>query len=361
MTLSLIPRSKDEIEKALILDFFCPAFPAALQRALAAEHIRAGVYSASASAITGGSQRVHTTRLMTNMRKNLGGFWVRSQEGNQTEDPYRTVIDDLNLIGDVVDTGGGFWIAAPLRLVDTNDPEMLLVFGGAPKEVVQAIFGARVECAATARFVRRAHLRSTAVTLDAVQSVDAWLGFAEPLAAWTQRSISFYVRQFSPLEVTSADALEIYAPDLYRDQRKVGRWMSASEIHHTLPEPRLCRPRAVHARTFDRPYYLGLFDYQHDDLVLRRSAQVSYEVSRRLRFGLDDRLKTARTATLSVGEEICFLDLRYALPEPENRVLALGWPGAGTTRAFHRAVMPAVLHALRRLSIDFTIIPEAAK
>jgi hypothetical protein len=369
VTAALNQRSKDEIQRALRHEFRCPDSSRALQRALAAEHIRAAVYTATAYGTSGHFQRVHTGRLMANLRRNLEGFWapeenadaIRAEVGN--EDPYRSVLNDLNVIGDVFDTGGGFWIAAPLRLVETSDLEVLLVFGGSPKEVVEATFGTQVECAATARFIRRAHLQSTATALDAVQSLDEWLGHSEPLRSWTNRAISFYHQQLSRAEGTSADALEIYAPDLFRDSRKLGRWMSASEVHQALPELRLCRPRASHARLYDRPYYLGLFDYQHGALALRRSAQVDYETSRRLRFGLDELFNTPRTATLSVGADICLVDLRYTLPEPECRVLALGWAapsvGAAAPLAFHRAVMPALLKAFQRLSINPAIIPRS--
>ncbi|MGO9770820.1 MAG: hypothetical protein ACLPSW_14960 [Roseiarcus sp.] len=264
MTLSLSQRTEAEIYGALSRRLQCTYHPAALWRALVAEHIRAATYSASAYADGAGLQPLHTMRLMATLRRNLDGLStgltsniLTNREGTPTGDSYRAILNDLRIVGDVADTGGGFWISAPLRVIETTDPEWLLVIGGAPKQVVEAAFAATVECAATARFVRRARVARPA--LDALQPLEAWLGYPEPLRDWTQRLLAARTRRLSRPEETSADAPEIYVPDIYRDQKKQGRWMAASDIHQPLAGLRLCRPRAPYARPYDRPYYFGLF------------------------------------------------------------------------------------------------------
>ena len=74
MTLSLSQRTEAEIYGALSRRLQCTYHPAALWRALVAEHIRAATYSASAYADGAGLQPLHTMRLMATLRRNLDGL-----------------------------------------------------------------------------------------------------------------------------------------------------------------------------------------------------------------------------------------------------------------------------------------------
>lgn len=363
MTLSVLERAAPEVEHALSRALNCPRTSDAVQRTLAAEHIRALAYPGSL-AVVGRGRRIHTTRLLGSVRRNLQGLWPTSRrivDGtsiDEADDPYRQVLTSLSAIGDLADLGGGFWTTAPLRLVETPDLEHFVVVGGAPLEVVETLLVARVQSAGAGRFVRRAGVTLSAVAQDTIQSVENWLGYPESLAAWTDRAISFYRDRLSSSQETGADALEIYAPDIYRDRRRQGRWMPAIEIRNPLPELRLCRPHSARGRNYNTPYYLGDFEYHSGALFLRRSVQVTHEVSRRLRFGLDEKLRAPRAAGLSSGGDLCVLDLPYALPEPESRVLALGWtPSNAKLRAlhyFHVAAKPLLAWVCQRLSIRLT-------
>ncbi len=106
------------------------------------------------------------------------------------------------------------------------------------------------------------------------------------------------------------------------------------------------------------PIILVSFEYRQGLLTLRRSAQVGFELTRRLRFGLDELLNAPRSAGVFLDAVSCSLDLRYPLPEPESRVLSLGWPEPAIGRdihRFHRAVLPVLVDVFRRLSIKATI------
>jgi hypothetical protein len=362
MTFALAEQSRTEILSALTARLNTGSSDEALKRALVSEHLRATTYFASVhTSSTDSLPLPHTTRLMTNLRRNLDVLWPLQAAESSTNatvnstNYYRTVLDDLEAIGDLVPTGGGYWISAPLRLVEGSDPETLLVFGGAPCEVVRAATGAMVSCAAATRFVRRIDLKHPAA-FRLIQSLDTWLGVSDPLPLWTKRTIAAHLKRLSASEEIAADQLEVYAPDFYRDRKKHGRWMPATEIDRPIDGPRLCRPRAAHARVYDRPHYLGVFSFRQGRLALLRSASVELEIGRRLRFGVDSELKQPRSATITLSGDTCIVDLPYRLPKPEARVLSLGWrmstPGA-TNDAFAipRAALPALDRALRRLSI----------
>lgn len=363
MSVSLLQKSSSEVLGGLGRQLNCIDDPAAIRRALAAEHIRAATYSASGYGDADEFSALHTTRLMTVLRHNLDGVWrVPTAEtaarptGAPSENLYRPILDDLRNIGDLADLGGGFWIGTPSRLVEMSDPELLLVIGGAPTRAIETAFGARVESAAAARFVRRTQINRSA--LECLQRVAIWLGSPEPLPDWTRRVVSAHERRLSNPEETSADALEIYVPDIFRDQRKQGRWMRAADIRQPFAQLRLCRPRASFAAAWDRPYYLGLFGYRQGGLTLKRSAPVSYDLTRRLRFGLDEQLQVRRSAGIRVDGDTCTLDLRYPLPEPESRVLSLSWPapdGKEQAYRFHAAALPTLIDVFRSLYIEATI------
>jgi hypothetical protein len=159
-------------------------------------------------------------------------------------------------------------------------------------------------------------------------------------------------------EEFSADQLENYAPDLLREQRRLGGWISATEVSRAPSGTRLCRPLPAYARTYDRPHYLGTFSFKAGGLVLRQSVRTEFEVAQRLPFGFDEMLKTPRETPVTLHSSFLTLDLRYALPLPERRILSLGWqyrPVRPETRhqwMFHRAALPFILHAFRRVGID---------
>ena len=74
MSLSLHERSNREVLRGLGQQLHCIDDPAAIRRALAAEHIRAATYFASGYGDSGEFSALHTTRLMTVLRHNLDGL-----------------------------------------------------------------------------------------------------------------------------------------------------------------------------------------------------------------------------------------------------------------------------------------------
>jgi hypothetical protein len=337
----------------------CPDDREALQRAVIAEHIRTLVFASSTREHeTGELQRMHTTRFTATVRKHLHFLWPDVGRRSGGDDIIDQTLNSMAELGDVGTTGGGFWLAAPLRLVDCPDAEWLTVVGGAPREAVLAVTGSDLLSAAASRFIPRNSVADRPETSQLVQSADTWLGTVESLSAWTDSILQTYQPRMSRPEEFSADQLEIYAPDLLREQRRLGGWIPATQVSHALSGTRLCRPLPAYARTYDRPHYLGIFSFKARALVLRQSTRIEFEVSQRFPFGFDEMLQTPRLAPVMLHTNFLTLDLRYALPPPECRILSLGWqyrPVRPETRhhwMFHRAALPFILHAFRRLGIN---------
>lgn len=154
----------------------------------------------------------------------------------------------------------------------------------------------------------------------------------------------------------SVEQLELYAPDILRSQQRTGRWIPAGHVGRAIDGVRLCRPRGAFARSYSRPHFLARFDFKDGALSLRSSVPIAHELTLRLRFGLDLLLNAPRRISITASALTFTIERPSALPDPENRVYALGWsdPTADEPSerlTFSNCAMPFVLHALRRLSI----------
>jgi hypothetical protein len=363
MTLALKACTTDDVWRDLAQRFGAPSDREALLRALIAEHIRSLLFaSAVREAEFRVAQRAHTMRLTGSVRRNLASLSPDVLLSAEDDDVVGATLDAMATMGDVMNTGGGFRLAAPFRLVSCEESEDRLALGGVAREPLELHIGSPLILAGVSRFIRTPHTASRVSAPPSAQPIDLWLGVADPIRSWTEKVLVTHRERFSPPEEISADQLEVYAPDIVRQQRGSGFWHPASQIHRPLPGPRLCRPLPGFARAWAKPHYLGLFDYKGAELVLRQTALLEFETSRRLQFGFDQLLQVPRSVPLRIGAETCTLDLRFALPMPEARILSLGWqhrPVRPQTRhlwTFHAAAAPFVCHVLRRLGISSTIM-----
>lgn len=363
-------RSAENIESSLFRMWRCVADPSALVGATVAEHLRAMIYGASLpQKDTTAARTVHTTRLMTSARRVVELTWPRhalrtatSDGQSATSDVCSTTLHRLETLGDALDTGQGQWIAAPLRIVAPDDSPTCLLVGAAPATAARQMTGAEVVCAGATRFVGNEALRAPG-NRDITQSVDAWLGEMPPLPEWTAQVLVAHEARMELMQDLSADQLEIYAPDVLRSQRRPGRWIAAGQIGRPLDGVRLCRPQWRYARSYDMPQYLAHFEFRNGALSLRRSASIERDLTLRLRFGLDMLLHTPRELSIVHAGQTFRIDRRLALPQPEERIYALGWEDRNVSEPpdrliFHRDALPIVMHALRRLSITPSLTPR---
>jgi hypothetical protein len=195
-----------------------------------------------------------------------------------------------------------------------------------------------------------------------LHSADWWFGHADSLVDWTRGVLRQHEARLSSEMGLPVDQLEIYAPEIFRDQRKAGRWMRAVEVARSLDGLRLCRPISS-SRSFGTPYYfLGTFRFNDGSLILSRSTPIAAELTRRLRFGFDAILGATRQVSISIDTRSFTFDNSVSLPESEARVLSLAWRNLQSPtddsqfHFFHVKALPLVLCALARLCITPTLI-----
>lgn len=356
MTLTLTKLTSNDAIALLERQLDCVADARGLQMAIAAEHIRGALYANAAR--TSGldvSPAVHTTRLLTSSRKTLDLLWTKSAVAAPPgqSDSAQLALDSLALLGDVVDTGGGFWIGTPLRLISSAEDAALTVMGALPSSLVNTLTGGNVSSVGSARFVRQPTI-SNQKRFDAyIQSTDDWLGHEEPLNVWTHRLLAQLRTSLTPSGDVTADQLEIYAPDLFAVRRQNGRWFEARQLTQAVAGLRLCRPLSTVSYEWKRPFFLAEIGFRSGQPTLARSVPVDYDLTQRFRFGLDLLLQVPRRVTLITGAETFDLDLPYDLPQPESRVLGFGWPSLSHVgrRTFHNHAKPVIARAFERLGV----------
>ena len=304
-----------------------------------------------------------STRRVVELMWPQDAYGITTADGrSDAPDICSATLRRMETLGDVVDTGRGQWIATPLRIVAPENAESCLLVGTAPVPAASQITGAKVICAGATRFLDKQAIRAHD-SGEIAQSIDMWLGEMPPLAEWTARILAAHEARMEVMQDVSAEQLEIYAPDVLRSQRRTGRWVAAAQVGRSLDGLRLCQPQGRYARSYDTPQYLAHFEFRDGVPSLRRCVSIKRELTLRLRFGLDNLLKTPRELSIVHAGQTFTIDRPLALPQPEERLYALGWEDRTVSElpdrlVFHLDALPIVLHALRRLSISPSIRPR---
>lgn len=322
---------KVEVFQKLASAMRCANYTASIRSALTADHVRTMVYDSSAERLVGSSGAIHTSRIISNLARNLDclpqvnvpskGAGPELSSGEEVS-LYKSILNALGRVGDAVHIGDGLWIAAPTKVICLDDESGLLI-GSLPTSAAEAIFGP-IFLDGCARFLDLKSARfSNQHRQEYLQTVQFWLGSNESLVAWTDRTLRTVAMRCSPPSGVGAEGLEIYAPDIFQAQGKFGRWLSTKDALLPIGGFRLCRPN-TNFRSYDTPYYWCNFTFSDGAHTIGRLAQVQHVDSHRLRFGLDAVLGVPRTAKIIAAKDHCVLEIGYKLPEPEIRVLDLG-------------------------------------
>lgn len=361
--IALAERSLTQTEAAVGHALRCVGNRPALVSAVAAEHIRAMLYGACVLAReSSATSTIHTTRLLTSARRAVDLTWRRDANLDGSTEPQAaevdictSILERMRVLGDAADVGRGQWIATPLRIVALDGAGDCMVVGSAPIAALRQNYGLPIVCAGASRFTGIKSLTKPEHRAI-VQPIDDWLGRSTTVSAWAAKVLASHESRMEQSHGLSVEQLELYAPDILRGQQRMGRWIPAGHVSRAIDGVRLCRPRGAFARAYSRPHFLARFDFKDGTLSLRSSVSIAHEETLRLRFGLDQLLKSPRGISITTSGLTFTIERPSTLPDPENRIYALGWsdPTANNPSerlTFSNCAMPFVLHALKRLSI----------
>lgn len=250
--IALAERSLAQTEAQIANTLHCVSDRSALVGATAAEHIRAMLHGACVAAKDAtGASTIHTTRLLTNVRRAVDLTWSEDTRGLRTQerDICTSTLQAMQTLGDAVEVGRGQWIATPLRLITIDGASDCMIASSAPLGALNHFFNHPIACAGASRFVSIKSLTKVEHR-DVVQSMDDWLGPSSPLSAWTDQVLASHELCMEQAQGLSAEQLELYAPDILRGQQRTGRWIPAGHVGRAIDDVRLCRPRGAYARHY---------------------------------------------------------------------------------------------------------------
>ena len=338
-----------------------------------AEYIRACIYQPFHWQHDWGTpQAVHTSRVITAVRKDIGFLWENAGHLNRPQleeddcsQSAKCVLQRLGSIGDIAKLGGGFWAPGPDRIIKsvaTGDAS-LLITSGAPFEVLEKKYSAQVSCVGGARFFHldRIELQQFQLKYE-LQSVQDWLGCPlEDLATWTRRIFSSLVANMSAEASLEASDCEIYAPDNIAGKPSGGNWLPIRKFSIVPTGLRFCRPPLEKATAYDRPTYLLELRNDGGRAIIHRSVLVPTDVRCRLMFGFEQMKGVKRTVTLEATDQICRFKIPFKLPDPESRILDFGWPAGNDFNGRINVVecashlIPFLIQVMTRLNIHATV------
>ena len=346
----------------------CASEPAAVRDAVLAEYIRACVYQPYYWLDEWGPPRsTHTTRIFSALTRDIAflstdtEYFPCPRTHDDDPDHSASVLRNLSRIGDVVGLGDGFWAPAPVRIVKATGgrSDALLITGGVPFELLQIKFAARVSSVGCARFL---HLDGGGLrrlrAQGELQSIQDWLGGpSENLRLWTRRVLASLTAGLSSMETIEATDCEIYVPDSLPNKPPQRNWLPIRELPVLPRDWRLCRPPASKSASYDRPTYLVLLRDAGGQAAFQKLVLVPADVRRRFMFGFDQVKGVRRTVRIEDRGPIFRAKIPFGLPEPEDRLLALGWPAGHGFSEFSTYLLPFFIEILNRLYVDATLTP----
>jgi hypothetical protein len=343
MSLAVRALNESSVLEHLAKQLDCHASPAALHAAIIAEHIRTLVLAPFT--VTPREHPIHTSRLIGALSRNTRFLAARADSFDDLQQTFTFVREQLVLCGDIAHIGNGYWIPCPMRAVRVAADHVYL-FGGVPLPNLMRDVRLPVAAIGPSRYVR---------TTDPVNcptlTLAQWVEHEVPLAAWAEHTLTCATGDLTPQADIEDDSLEIYAPDMYRALQRAGFWAPAREFREATPSLRLFRPRVAAQWVFDRPDYVGLFRQGSEGAQLVKAVRIGHDAARRLQFGLDNIYRTPRTLVLRRIGDVYRLEVKFPpFPEPESRVLGLGWrePDAPEALFFAASALPA-LHGVIEL------------
>lgn len=219
------------------------------------------------------NRTVHTKKIRHVLNHQLGAIWPQrnpSQLGRLNGagqglskspldlDSIKNKLKNLQLIGDILHIGNGYWIPAPIRLVQLPDQENIALIGGCATQYAYNIIDSRsIFQAGLGRLTKKEIIRKTTIEKKELwQPYEQWIGWLpKDLISWTEIQLEC-ARKKGGSTSFSFENYEIFASFQSRRTSR-SAWLRADEVSGELPDNivLLCKTR-------DQPvsYFLGVFN-----------------------------------------------------------------------------------------------------
>ena len=229
-----------------------------------------------------------------------------------TRDRFRKTLDELALIGDVVELDGGRWIPSRPRVVDLGQfSRERLIVGGVPTGILPPELQSFIAHRRAFRWCEDDRLRD-ALSLD-TQSVDTWAGIPrEPLRVWAQLLLRGDLEKHVPGD--GAEPFKLYAPAMRAARAQGFRWTENA----TGPSGRYLARRG---RLHGRHHEYRLIEVNDGEVVASGAVLMPGE-ARRLMYALDALAGRATEVPTTITADALELVLSSEIPFAERRLFA---------------------------------------
>jgi hypothetical protein len=304
---------------ALLLNFESEfqfvGFPVATRHSVVAEHIRAAFAMASLSGDDGVPVQMSSAKIAASVRRRVQLLWPEFEFTGQ--DSPMTIgyeIRVLNELNEIWKSASGTFIASPPRLLIINEMNALLC-GGGPVQMLPHSVRLNLQQAGRARVVKMTEAVRRDTQSLAIQRFSDWLGHpGESARTWSRTFLSRLA--LAPVEDGEAEGLTFFN----------GRtWVALCELPMPLGH-RLARKQVSIFGSPSSHYFIcDVRSIRTGPPAVTTIIRIDRQDARRLQgvLGLDDGVN--RELPCIFNENTICIRVFWPLPEPEAKVLHLGW------------------------------------
>ncbi|MCI3918745.1 hypothetical protein MO973_00660 [Paenibacillus sp. TRM 82003] len=177
-----------------------------VQEAIISEYLREIIYVLSSNNNENKPGRftpVYLTKIINTLRNHLEVVWPRTkgtpffsiraidEDGTDTlnTSSIKGTLSSLQLVGDIMHVGDGFWLPAPFRLIQLPDGDDIGIIGGWPTNHISRKFQS-VTNAGIGRILKVKQAPKSAFSAHSWQSFESWRGWVpDNLIEWTQSQV----------------------------------------------------------------------------------------------------------------------------------------------------------------------------
>jgi len=300
----------------------------------AADYLRSNIYSFWSK--NSDQPPIHSTRLVNAYKKDVQP-WVEFGTSFSKLDitllgqagifEPSDLISRISNLGDVVDCGHGRWLPGPLRVIEISESApFYLLLGGIPTEIIDVKFREMVMCSGVGRFISGSSGEHTfSKHFSDIETIDDWLcSIDADLETWTRKTIANLVSNRGGKIDQTVERLEVYLPERTISSNTLTRWYDAEKLEYAPDGPRLAR--ITGQEPWNTPYFLVDLVSGLEGVRIRNSVNIEKPQADRLRFGFDTLVGAPLPVERFECDQYSVLRLWRPLPEPEKRLLSLGWP-----------------------------------
>jgi hypothetical protein len=325
--------------------------PEATKVALIAEHIRGVVDSASIADGDGSQAEVSSQKLALEIRRRIQPLFAIADKPGQGLS-ISEEIDAMVRLNEIWRSTTGGYAVAPPRLLAIDETASLLIGGGAT-QVIPKDVRRNIEQAGRARILTITDSCDSALESVPEQTLQSWLGLSrDSVTSWSTEFINL-LKLMRPLD-DEADNLVVL--------NKQG-WMPLAKFTGPFGQRLTRRAVSFYGNPSFQYYLCTLKAALNTPPTVESLARIERQDARRLQPLLVGNEGQRPTLQCDVSGAICSVKLFWPLPEPESKILHLGWRVPNSENAnlwprrycFSSKLYPLLAKALEVLGYNVTI------